>query len=64
MQGDGEGTVKIMEWKGSFNIRIPPKLHISALIKATAAGISLNHFIKKAIERETADRDQQKHPAR
>ncbi|MCX5813640.1 MAG: type II toxin-antitoxin system HicB family antitoxin [Proteobacteria bacterium] len=57
------GKEPLKSCKGSFNIRIPPELHINALIKATTEGISLNHFIKKAIEREMADRGQHKHPA-
>ncbi|MCX5806851.1 MAG: type II toxin-antitoxin system HicB family antitoxin [Proteobacteria bacterium] len=55
------GKEPLKSCKGSFNVRIPPELHINALIQATTAGISLNHFIKKAIERELADISQNKH---
>jgi predicted HicB family RNase H-like nuclease len=54
------GKEPLKSCKGSFNVRIPPDLHIKALIKATTAGISLNHFIKGAIERELAEKNQQK----
>ncbi len=41
-------------FKGSFNIRITPKLHGKAFEKALIQGKTLNQFIKQAIEREIA----------
>ena len=40
-------------YKGSLNIRMPSELHRKASYQATLLGISLNEFIKKAIENET-----------
>ena len=36
--------------KGSFNIRIEPKLHYSAIFTALKKGISLNQFVAEAIK--------------
>jgi predicted HicB family RNase H-like nuclease len=36
--------------KGSFNIRIEPKLHYSAIYTALKKGISLNQFVAEAIK--------------
>lgn len=36
--------------KGSFNIRIEPKLHYAAIYTALKNGISLNHFVAEAIK--------------
>lgn len=46
------GRTPDKEYKGSFNIRIPPELHKKAVIKAASQNISLNQFVEKAIERE------------
>jgi predicted HicB family RNase H-like nuclease len=40
--------------KGSFNVRISPELHRKAFQKASKDGISLNHLVQKAIEKEVA----------
>jgi predicted HicB family RNase H-like nuclease len=37
-------------YKGSFNVRIPAELHRSAAIFAANAAISLNDFVKTAIQ--------------
>lgn len=42
------------EYRGQFNVRIPPVLHKSAVMHARRRGISLNEFVKKAIEDECA----------
>jgi predicted HicB family RNase H-like nuclease len=39
-------------YKGSFNIRISSDLHSKAARSAQLQGISLNQFVRKAIERE------------
>ena len=36
--------------KGSFNVRIDPKLNQKAAIASSKLGISLNQFVKRAIE--------------
>jgi len=38
-------------YRGSFNIRIAPEIHRQIAIKAAIAGISLNQFIQKALEK-------------
>ncbi|MEP7197418.1 MAG: type II toxin-antitoxin system HicB family antitoxin [Saprospiraceae bacterium] len=37
-------------FKGSFNVRIDPKLHELAYIKATKEGLSLNQFVQIALK--------------
>ena len=37
--------------KGSFNIRIEPKLHYDAIYTALKKGISLNQFVAEAIKK-------------
>jgi len=39
-------------YKGSFNVNIPPELHRRAIQTSLMLGISLNQFVKKAIEHE------------
>ena len=43
------------EFKGSFNVRIKPRLHRLAVIKSTAMKISLNQFVEQVIAKEVAD---------
>jgi predicted HicB family RNase H-like nuclease len=38
-------------YKGSLNIRLPQELHKIAALKAKSEGISLNRFIKQAVEK-------------
>ncbi|WP_031555168.1 toxin-antitoxin system HicB family antitoxin [Oribacterium sp. FC2011] len=40
------------EYKGQFNVRIPSKLHRMAVISARKKNISLNDFVRTAIEDE------------
>ena len=40
------------EYKGQFNVRIPPRLHREAVIYARIRNQSLNDFVTKAIENE------------
>ena len=37
-------------YKGSFNVRIPAEMHREAAIYAASVAISLNDFVKTAIE--------------
>ena len=39
-------------FKGSFNVRIDPKLHELAYIKATKDGISLNQLVQMALKNQ------------
>ena len=43
------------EFKGSFNVRVKPKIHRLAVIKSAAMKISLNQFVEKALEKEVSD---------
>jgi predicted HicB family RNase H-like nuclease len=42
-------------YKGSFNVRITPELHKKAVQKSLILGMSLNHLVQKAIEKEVED---------
>ncbi|MBK8954265.1 MAG: type II toxin-antitoxin system HicB family antitoxin [Saprospiraceae bacterium] len=39
-------------FKGSFNVRIDPKLHELAYIEATKEGISLNQLVQVALKKQ------------
>ena len=45
-----QGISPDKEFKGSFNIRIPPSLHRQAALEAEKQGVSLNQFIQQSIE--------------
>ena len=47
-------------YKGNLNVRISSELHRKAMQKSLILGISLNQFIKKAIEREIVNNNQTK----
>jgi len=40
------------EYKGSFNVRIKPKIHRLAAARSAALNISLNQLVEKALEKE------------
>lgn len=42
------------EYKGSFNVRLKPKIHRLAAIRSATQHISLNQFVEKILERELA----------
>jgi predicted HicB family RNase H-like nuclease len=42
------------EYKGSFNVRLKPKIHRLAAIKSATLKMSLNQFVEKVIEKEIA----------
>lgn len=46
------GKTPEREYKGSFNVRIDPKIHRLAAFKAETLHISLNQFVESAIEKE------------
>lgn len=43
------------EFKGSFNVRVKPRIHRLAVIKSSAMKISLNQFIERVLEKEVSD---------
>ena len=43
------------EFKGSFNVRLRPRIHRLAAIKSAAMNISLNQFVERVIEKEVVD---------
>jgi len=49
-QQTGKNTNK--PFKGSFNVRIDPKLHELAYNKATKEGISLNQLVQAALKKQ------------
>ncbi len=40
------------EYRGQFNVRIPPELHRAAVIRARERNMTLNEFVTTAIEDE------------
>jgi predicted HicB family RNase H-like nuclease len=40
------------EYKGSFNVRIKPKIHRLAAVRSASLRISLNQLVEKALEKE------------
>lgn len=42
------------EYKGSFNVRLKPKIHRLAAIKSASQRMSLNQFVEKVLEKELA----------
>ena len=46
------GKEPLKSARGSFNVRLPPSLHMQALSKAAREGISLNRLVRQAVERE------------
>jgi predicted HicB family RNase H-like nuclease len=46
----------LKSFKGSFNVRIDPKLHSKAFKIALMNGKSLNQFVSEAIKKEVASR--------
>lgn len=43
------------EYKGSFNVRIKPRIHRLAAVRSAALKISLNQLVEKALEKEVTD---------
>jgi predicted HicB family RNase H-like nuclease len=40
------------EFKGSFNVRVKPKIHRLAVMRSAALNMSLNQFVEQAIQKE------------
>lgn len=49
-----EGIVPHKSYSGALNIRISPDIHRQIAVLATKAGVSINAFIKQALNREVA----------
>lgn len=49
-----QGISPDKEFKGSFNVRIPPELHRQAALAAEQEGISLNQWIQQAIQKHVS----------
>ena len=45
-------TTPQKSYSGAFNVRLNPELHRKSAIAASVLGITLNSFIKKAVEEE------------
>ncbi len=41
----------MLEYKGTFNVRIPPEMHRKASLEATRQRITLNQYVMRAIEK-------------
>ena len=46
----GKETMK--SFKGSFNVRVPPDMHMQVFTRAKMEGKNLNEFVQQAIARE------------
>jgi len=46
------GKEAIKSFKGSFNVRIPPEMHMQIFTRAKMEGKNLNEFVQGAIARE------------
>ena len=49
-----EGIVPQKSYSGTLNIKISPDIHRQIAVLATKAGVSINAFIKQALDREVA----------
>ena len=48
---ESEGKAPEKAYKGSFNVRVSPELHRRAALAAAKQKISLNQYVKNAIDR-------------
>ena len=48
---EDEGIKPQKSFTGSFNVRVPSDLHGLAVVKAKQEGVTLNAFVKSAIEK-------------
>ncbi|MDD2337466.1 MAG: type II toxin-antitoxin system HicB family antitoxin [Geobacteraceae bacterium] len=49
----GQGSEPEKPFKGTFNVRIGPELHLRVALAAAQHGVSLNSFIADVLKRET-----------
>ena len=47
-----KGKEAMKSFKGSFNVRIPPSMHMAVFIRAKRDGKNLNEFVQEALARE------------
>ena len=45
------------EFKGTFNVRIPPELHKKAALEAAKQNITLNQYVTRAINRAVEEKN-------
>ncbi len=50
-----QGKPPDKEFKGSFNVRLKPKVHRLAAIRSAALKISLNQFVENVLEKEVLE---------
>lgn len=46
------GKEPMKSFKGSFNVRVKPEIHLKAALKSSELGLSLNQFVERAIDHE------------
>ncbi len=56
---ESSGKEPQKSYRGSFNVRIPQKLHQQAVRLSQLEGLSLNQFVQSAIEHEVERRKNQ-----
>jgi predicted HicB family RNase H-like nuclease len=47
-----KGKEPMKSFKGSFNVRIPPAMHMEVFTRAKKEGKNLNEFVQEALARE------------
>lgn len=45
----------ILEYKGSFNVRMSPEMHRQAAYQAAKAGLTLNQYVSNAVAAQLAN---------
>lgn len=50
-----QGKQPDKEFKGSFNVRLKPRIHRLAAIRSAALKISLNQFVESVLEKEVLE---------
>jgi predicted HicB family RNase H-like nuclease len=51
------GKEPLKSYKGSFNVRVKPEIHLQAAIQSAKLGMSLNQFVEQAIDRELKEKN-------
>lgn len=46
------GKDSVKSFKGSFNVRIPPSMHMAVFTRAKKEGKNINEFVQQALARE------------
>lgn len=50
------GKEPLKSYKGSFNVRVKPEIHLQAALQSAKLGISLNQFVEQAINKEIQEK--------